>query len=98
MKHEAEMSDRSRVIEHAAGEQSRRGILFSFSFSFLCYAVEFINHLASHPLRPSHRNRSCIMVLADLGQRLSSALGQLSKASVVDDKVRFLPLLAFLPD
>lgn len=28
------------------------------------------------------------MVLADLGARLHTALGQLSKASVVDDKVR----------
>jgi hypothetical protein len=34
------------------------------------------------------------MVLADLGKQLNNALGQLSRASVVDDKVRpYQPLL-----
>jgi len=35
------------------------------------------------------------MVLADLGKQLNNALGQLSRASVVDDKVR-LPLSLLL--
>lgn len=33
------------------------------------------------------RNPTFDMVLADLGKRLNNALGQLSKASVVDDQV-----------
>lgn len=34
------------------------------------------------------------MVLADLGKRLNNALGQLSKASVVDDQVCVKVLVA----
>jgi hypothetical protein len=48
-----------------------------------------VQYIASYPGEETATPRYN-MVLADLGKRLNNALGQLSKASVVDDQVSLL--------